>query len=44
MVPLGASIDVPWIQNGSAYVFRLYAGKERSKVLASVTVTRATTN
>ena len=33
------SKDFPWIDRGNVYTFRLYAGKTREKLLASVTVT-----
>jgi hypothetical protein len=32
------SKEAPWILAGSTYEFRLYAGKERAKLLASVKV------
>jgi hypothetical protein len=34
------SIEVPWIETGKGYEFRLYAGTDRAKRLATVTVTR----
>jgi hypothetical protein len=34
------SQSVPWINTGSTYEFRLYAGKEHKKQLAKVKVTR----
>lgn len=34
------SREVPWIQSGKTYEFRLYAGTEHTQVLARVTVTR----
>jgi hypothetical protein len=39
LAPRGSQ-DAAWIAQGQ-YEFRLYAGKEHQKVLASVTVTRA---
>jgi len=33
--------EVPWIQEGKTYEFRLYSGMERTKRLAAVTVTRS---
>jgi glycosyltransferase involved in cell wall biosynthesis len=33
------SIEVPWIETGKGYEFRLYAGTDRAKRLATVTVT-----
>ena len=38
----GGSEDAPWIQTGSSYEFRVYAGTDHKISLASVTVTRAT--
>jgi hypothetical protein len=35
------SVEVNWIAAGSSHVFRLYEGSTRSKLLASVEVTRA---
>lgn len=35
------SLEAPWIGVGSTYEFRLYAGKEQKKLLASVKVVRA---
>jgi hypothetical protein len=35
------SLDAPWIGSGGAYEFRLYAGKDHQKLLASVRVVRA---
>jgi hypothetical protein len=34
------SSDAPWISGGGSYVFNLYAGKEHSKLLGTVKVTR----
>ena len=34
------SKDAPWINAGPVYEFRLYAGTDRKKILASVKVTR----
>jgi len=34
------SIEVPWIETGKTYEFRLYAGTDRARRLATVTVTR----
>jgi len=36
------SMAAPWISVGPVYEFRLYAGKERKDVLATLKVTRAT--
>jgi hypothetical protein len=36
------SKDAPWIQTGSTYEFRVYAGSDHKTQLASVKVTRAT--
>ena len=33
------SQEAPWIKKGAVYEFRLYAGRDHEKVLASVTVT-----
>jgi hypothetical protein len=35
------SLDAPWIGPGATYEFRLYAGKEHQKILASVQVIRS---
>jgi len=35
------SLDAPWIGSGAVYHFRLYAGKDKTNLLASVDVTRA---
>jgi glycosyltransferase involved in cell wall biosynthesis len=34
------SVEVPWIETGKSYEFRLYAGTDHTKRLATVTVTR----
>jgi hypothetical protein len=34
------STDAPWIQSDKTYEFRLYAGSEHLKVLATIAVTR----
>jgi hypothetical protein len=34
------STDAPWIQSDKTYEFRLYAGSEHRKVLATIAVTR----
>ena len=36
----GGSVEVPWIQPGSGFEFRLYSGSEPSRVLGRVTVRR----
>jgi ABC-type transport system substrate-binding protein len=39
LAPTGSVTTAPWIEAGSTYEFRLYAGSEHTKMLAKTTVT-----